>query len=74
MSIAGDRAVRDVAALERQVQHAGDLEVVDVGAAALDQPRILAALDALADQFGKNGSCGRHGYLTAFPPPCFAAC
>ena len=51
-----------------------DLEVVDVGAEALDQPRILATLDALADQLGKNGCRGRHGYLAAFPPPCFAAC
>ena len=61
-----DRAVRDVAALERQVLHAGDLEVVDVGAAALDQARVLAALDALADQLRQNGSRSRHGYLAAF--------
>ena len=45
-----DPAVRDVAALEREVLHAGDLHVVDVGAAALDQARVLAALDALADE------------------------
>jgi hypothetical protein len=41
--------VRDVAALERHVAHAGELDVVDVGAAALDEARILAALDALAN-------------------------
>ena len=47
VSIERDASVRDVAALERQVQHAGELDVVDVGAAALDQARIFAALDAL---------------------------
>ena len=57
-----DAAVRDVAALEGQVQHAGELDVVDVGAAPLDQARVLAALDALADQLRQNGSRG-HGYL-----------
>jgi hypothetical protein len=31
------------------VAHAGQLDVVDIRAAALDQPWILAALDALAD-------------------------
>jgi hypothetical protein len=44
--------VRDVAALERHVQHAGDLHVVDKRAAALNQARILTALDALPDEFG----------------------
>ena len=57
-----DAAVRDVAALERQVLHAGDLDVVDVGAAALDQARVFAALDALADELRQNGRRG-HGYL-----------
>ena len=51
-----DLAVRDVAALERHVQHAGDLDVVDVGAAALDEARIFAALDALADELRQDGS------------------
>ena len=55
-----DSAVRDVAALEREVPHAGDLHVVDVGAAPLDQARVLAPLDALADELRKNGRCG-HG-------------
>ena len=50
--------MRDVAPLEREVLHAGDLHVVDVGAAPLDQARVLAPLDALADQLGQNGGCG----------------
>ena len=33
-----------------------DLHVVDVGAAALDQARVFAALDALADELGEDGS------------------
>ena len=44
--------MRDVAALEREVLHAEDLHVVDVGAAPLDQARVLAPLDALADELG----------------------
>ena len=52
--------MRDVAALERQVLHAGDLDVVDVGAAALNEARILAALDALADELRQHGRRG-HG-------------
>ena len=55
-----DAAVGDVAALEGQVLHAGDLQVVDVGASTLDEARILAALDALADELGQDG-CGGHG-------------
>ena len=50
-----DAAVRDVAALERQVLHAGDLDVVDVGAQALDQARVFAALDALTDELRQYG-------------------
>ena len=45
-----DPAVRDIAALERQMLQTDDLDVVDVGAAALDQPRILTPLDALANE------------------------
>ena len=45
-----DAAVRNVAARECQVLQAGDLDVVDVGAAALDQTRILTPLDALANE------------------------
>jgi hypothetical protein len=56
-----DAAVRDVAALERQVLHAGDLDVVDVGAQALNQARVLAPLDALAHELRQNRS--GHGYL-----------
>ena len=52
--------MRDVAALEREVLHADELDVVDVGAAALDEARVLAALDALADELRQNGRCG-HG-------------
>ena len=55
-----DAAVRDVAASERQVLQAGDLDVVDVGAAALDEPWILAPPHALADELGQD--CRRcHG-------------
>jgi hypothetical protein len=59
-----DSAVRDVGALEREELHAGDLDVVDVSTEALDQARILTALDALADELGKDWR--RHGYLPAF--------
>jgi hypothetical protein len=51
-----DLAVGDVAALERHVEHAGDLDVIDIGGAALDEPGIFAALDALANQLRQNGS------------------
>ena len=67
----GDLAVRDVAALEREVQHAGHLEIIDVGAEALDQARVLAALDALADQFRKNRCGGGHGYLACLSAAVF---
>ena len=50
-----DAPVRDVAALEREVQHSGELDVVDVGPAALDQARVLAPLDALADELRQDG-------------------
>src|SRR5262245_12466801 len=43
-----DAAVRDLATLERQVLHADNLDVVDVGGAPLDQTWILAAFDSLA--------------------------
>ena len=46
----GDATMRDVAALERRVHHADELEVVDIGAQPLDQPRILASLDPGANQ------------------------
>ena len=55
-----DTAVRDVAALERQVLHADERDVVDVGAAALNETRILAPLDALAHELRQHGS-RRHG-------------
>jgi hypothetical protein len=68
-SIDRDAAVRDVAALEGQVLHADDLHVVDVGAEALDEARILAPLDALADQLRQYR--GRHDYL--LPAACCTA-
>ena len=60
-----DPPVRDVASLERDVLHAGDLHVVDIGAAALDQARVFAALDALANELRKHG-CSRP-WLTSLP-------
>ena len=50
-----DPAVRDIAALEREVLHAGDLYVVAVGTASLDQAWVLATLDALADELRQDG-------------------
>ena len=55
-----DTAVRDVAALERQVLHADEGDVVDVGAAALNETRVLAPLDALAHELRQHGRRG-HG-------------
>ena len=49
-----DASVRDVAALERQVLHADERDIVDIGAAALNEARILAALDALADELRQH--------------------
>ena len=49
-----DAAVRDVAALEREVLHAGDLDVVHVGGAALNQARVFAPLDARADELREH--------------------
>jgi hypothetical protein len=60
-----DAAVGHVAALERHVLHADEGDVVDVGAAALDETRIFAALDALAHELRQHGRCGGHGYLLA---------
>ena len=56
-----DASVGDVAALERQVLHAGDLDVVDILAQALNQTRVFAPLDALANELRQHGS--RHDYL-----------
>src|SRR3954463_10270569 len=50
--------MRDVAALEGQVQQAGDLDVVDIRRAALNQAWIFTALDARADELRENGSDG----------------
>ena len=59
-----DAAVGDVAALERRVPHADDLHVVDVGAVSLDEPRVLAPLDALAHELRQYRS-GHHALLAA---------
>jgi hypothetical protein len=54
--------VRDVTPLERHVPHADDSEIVDVGAAALNETWIFAPLDALANQLGQHGRCSGHAY------------
>src|SRR6185436_1062487 len=59
-----DRSVRDIAAFERQVLHADERDVVDIGAASLDEARIFATLDALAYELGQYGS-SRH-CITSF--------
>src|SRR4051812_567491 len=48
--------MRNVAALEREVLQAGDLDIVDIGGAALNQARIFAPLDARTDELRENGS------------------
>ena len=44
--------------LNDQVLHADERDVVDIGAAALNETRILAALDALAHELRQDGSRG----------------
>src|SRR6185503_2436894 len=56
----GNPGMREVAALEREMLHTDERDVVDVSATALNQPRILAPLDPLADEFGQYRS-RRHG-------------
>src|SRR5688572_26054633 len=67
-----DAAVGDVTSLEGDMQQPGDLHIVDVGGPALNQPRILAPLDARADQFRKSGG-GRHQRAPAFCPAFLSA-
>jgi hypothetical protein len=55
-------SVRDVAALEREMLHADERDVVDEGRAASDETGILAALDAFADELRQDGRRG-HGHL-----------
>ena len=50
-----DASVGDVAALERDVLHADQRDVVDIGAAALNEARVLAPLDALANELRQHG-------------------
>ena len=57
-----DASVRDVAPFERQMLHADEGDVVDVGASALDETRVLAPLDALAHELRQTGVIGI-GYL-----------
>ena len=45
-----DASVRDIASLERQMLHADEGDVVDVGAGASNEARILAPLDALTNE------------------------
>ena len=61
-----DLAVRDIAALEGDVLHADQRDIVHVGRAPLDQAGIFAALDALSDEFRQHRR-GRHGYLVFNP-------
>jgi hypothetical protein len=55
-----DPAVSDVTALEGEVLQAGDFQVVDVGAAALNEARVLAAFHALAHELRQHRKYG-HG-------------
>ena len=54
-----DAAVRDIAAAEAEMQETGQLNVVDVGATALDQPLVFLAADALPNEAGRSRSCGQ---------------
>jgi hypothetical protein len=63
--------VGHVAPLEREMLHAADLDVVDERGASLNEPRILAALDALAHQLRQHGR--GHHVLTVFFATLFAA-
>ena len=47
---AADAAVRDAAAQDHRVQHAGALEIVDELAAAGEKARVLGPIDRLTDQ------------------------
>ena len=58
-----DAAVRNVAPHEREMPQAVNLHVVDIGAPPADEPRILAPLDALADQLGQD-RCRVHAFIS----------
>ena len=49
-----DDAVGDIAAAECHVEHARQLDVVDVGGLTLDKARVFAALHARADHLWGN--------------------
>src|SRR5262245_65094771 len=51
-----DASVPDVGALEREMLHAGDLDVVDVRAETLNQARVFTALDARANRSEEHTS------------------
>src|SRR5262249_7879146 len=55
-----DLCVGDVTSLEREMLHADEGDVVDVGATPLNQARIFASLDALSHELRQYGS-RRHG-------------
>src|SRR5262245_53152578 len=55
-----DLSMRDITALEREVLHADERDVVNIGSAPLNESRIFAALDTLAYELRQYGS-GRHG-------------
>ena len=50
-----DTTVRHVTALEGEVLHADQRHIIDIGGAALNQPRIFPALDALAYELWQYG-------------------
>src|SRR5688572_32366975 len=63
-----DASVSNIAALEDDVLHPDQRDVVDVGAASLDQAWIFAAFDALADELWQYWGSRGHAYpfLAAF--------
>src|SRR5207253_3839687 len=50
-----DIRVRIRTAQKRGVMHAGKVEIIDIMAEPLDQPRVLLALEGLADKSGSHG-------------------
>ena len=75
---AHDARMRLLAAAERDVQHAGQRLVVDVGAASGEQARVLDALDPRADELRPQvaivrGVACRVCYSYACAPFCSAS-
>ena len=48
-------SMRHVAALEGEMLHSHQRDIIDIGGAALNQARIFPALDALADELRQTG-------------------